>query len=76
MPGNLSIVAAAIAVGLCVIGTAIGIGRICAAALEGTARQPGASGEIRAAMLVGASMMEGAGLFGLLICLLIAAVFH
>ena len=76
MSGNLSIVAAAIAVGLCVIGTALGIGRICAAGLEGTARQPGASGEIRAAMIVGLGMMEGAALFGLLICLLIAATFH
>src|SRR4051812_16842691 len=47
MVGNIAFLAAGLGAGLCVLGAAFGIGRICAAAMDGTARQPSASGDIR-----------------------------
>jgi F-type H+-transporting ATPase subunit c len=47
--------------GLIVIGAALGIGKIGAAAMEGIARQPEASGKIQTAMLIAAALIEGIG---------------
>jgi len=63
---------AGLGAGLTVIGAGYGIGRLAAAALEGTARQPSASGDIRTSMILGAALIEGAALFGLVICVLMA----
>jgi F-type H+-transporting ATPase subunit c len=55
---------ATIGAGLAVIGVAIGIGRIGGSATESIARQPEAAGSIQTAMI------EGVGLFALVIALL------
>ena len=61
---------AAIGAGLAVIGAGIGIGQIGGKAMEGIARQPSASGEIRGAMIVAAALVEGAALFAIVVALL------
>ena len=67
-----AIMGAGIGAGLVAIGAGLGIGKIGAAAMEGMARQPEASGKIQGAMLIIAALIEVAALFGLVICLLIS----
>ena len=62
-------IAAAIAV-LVGIGAGIGIGIATGKAVEGIARQPEVSGKIQTAMLIAAALIEGVGLFALVICIL------
>ena len=61
---------AAIGAGLAAIGVGIGIGFIGSRAVEGIARQPEASGKIQTTMLIAAALVEGVGLFALVICIL------
>jgi len=62
---------AGIGAGLAVIGGGIGIGLLASGACQGTARNPGASGDIRTNMLITAGMIEGAMLFAIVVCLLL-----
>lgn len=64
--------AAGLGAGLSVIGAAMGIGRLAAAAMDGTARQPAATGDIRTTMIIAAALIEGATLFALVVCVLLA----
>ncbi len=68
----LGYLAAGIGAGLAVIGAGLGIGRLAAAALEGSARQPEAAGDIRTTMIIAAALIEGATFFGLIVCILMA----
>jgi F-type H+-transporting ATPase subunit c len=68
----LGYLGAGIGAGLAVIGAGLGIGRLAAAALEGSARQPEASGDIRTTMIIAAALIEGATFFGLIVCILMA----
>ena len=68
----LAYFAAGIGAGLAVVGGAAGIGRLAAAAMEGSARQPQAAGDIRTGMIIAAALIEGATLFALVICVLLA----
>jgi len=61
---------AGLGAGLVLIGSGLGIGKLAAAALEGTARQPEASGTLRTTMIIAAALIEGLGFFGLIVCLL------
>ncbi|GGH69505.1 hypothetical protein GCM10011318_10590 [Phaeocystidibacter marisrubri] len=61
---------AAIGAGLAVIGVGLGIGRIGGSAMDAMARQPEASGKIQTAMIIAAALIEGAGLFGIVVGLL------
>ena len=61
---------AAIGAGLAVIGVGLGIGKIGGSAMEGIARQPEAAGKIQTAMIIAAALIEGAGLFGIVVALL------
>lgn len=63
---------AGIGAGLAAVGAGIGIGRIGGSALEAMARQPEASGDLRANMIVAAALVEGAALFAVIVCLLVA----
>lgn len=65
-------IGAGLGVALVVIGGARGISRIGASAVESMARQPEAGGSINGATLVTAAMIEGAALFGVIVCLIIA----
>lgn len=62
---------AGIGAGLAAVGAGMGIGRIGASALESMARQPEATGDIRANMIVAAALVEGVALFGVIVCLLV-----
>ncbi len=62
---------AAVGAGLAVIGGGYGIGKIGGSAMDGIARQPEASGNIRTSMLIAAALIEGVALFGVITCLLI-----
>ncbi len=64
--------AAGIGTALVTIGAAFGIGKIAQAAMEGTARQPEAGGQIRVSMLIAAALIEGIAMFGQVICVLLA----
>ncbi len=62
----------AIGAGLALMGGGWGIGRIGGSAVESMARQPEAAGSINTAMIITAAMVEGATLFGVIVCLLVA----
>lgn len=62
---------AALGAGVAAIGAGLGIGKIGAAALESMARQPEATGDIRASMIIAAALIEGVALFGVIVCLLV-----
>ncbi len=66
---------AGIGAGLTLIGAGFGIGKLAAAALEGTARQPEAAGTMRTSMIIAAALIEGLGFFALVICLMVAMNF-
>ncbi|MBP8789902.1 MAG: ATP synthase F0 subunit C [Breznakibacter sp.] len=59
-----------VGLGLIVIGMGIGIGNIGKSALDSMARQPEISGKIQAAMLISAGLIEGAGLFAIVVALM------
>ena len=61
---------AAVGAGLAVIGVGLGIGKIGGSAMEGIARQPEAAGKIQTAMIIAAALIEGAGLFGIVVSLM------
>ena len=63
---------AALGAGAAAIGAGIGVGLIGKAALESMARQPEASDDRRANMILAAALVEGVALFGIIICLLVA----
>lgn len=65
-------IGAGLGAGLVVVGAALGIGRLAAAALEGSARQPEAAGDLRVTMIIAAALIEGVALFGQVICFLLA----
>ena len=58
---------AALGAGLAALGAGVGIGRIGGSALESIARQPEASGDIRANMILTAALVEGAALFAIIV---------
>jgi F-type H+-transporting ATPase subunit c len=62
---------AGIGAGLAAVGAGMGIGKIGASALESMARQPEATGDIRANMIVAAALVEGVALFAVIVCLLV-----
>ena len=70
--GSVSHLGGAIGAGLAAIGAGIGIGQIGKGAVEAIARQPEASNDIRANMILTAALVEGVALFGLVICILLA----
>ena len=69
---SLGYLAAGLGAGLAVIGAGLGIGKLAAAAMEGSARQPTAAGDIRTSMIIAAALIEGATLFAIVVTLLLA----
>jgi F-type H+-transporting ATPase subunit c len=68
----LAYLAAGLGAGIVTIGAGMGIGKIAAAAMEGTARQPEATNAIRTTMIIAAAMIEGVALFGIVTCILLS----
>ena len=64
--------AAGIGAGIVTIGAGLGIGKIASMAMDGTARQPEAAGDIRTSMIIAAALIEGISLFGQVVCILLA----
>ncbi|HAR20857.1 MAG TPA: ATP synthase F0 subunit C [Cytophagales bacterium] len=62
---------AGIGAGIAALAAGVGIGRIGGTALESIARQPEATDDIRANMIVASALIEGAAFFGIVVCLLI-----
>ena len=66
---------AGLAMGLGAIGPAIGEGNVVGKALEGMARQPEASGDLRSNMILGCAITESTGIYSLVVALLLLFVF-
>lgn len=62
--------AAALALGVAAAGCGLGQGKATAAACESTARNPGASGPIRIAFIIGVALIESLALYALVIVLI------
>ncbi len=45
---------------------------LAASAMDGTARQPSAGGDIRTSMIIAAALIEGVTLFAIVVCLMLA----
>lgn len=71
MTGGLIALGAGLAIGLSAIGPGIGQGIASGKALEGMARQPEMSGEMRTTMILGLAFMESLTIYGLLIAFLL-----
>ena len=61
---------AGIGAGIAAIGAGMGIGRIGSSAMEASARQPEATGDIRTNMILTAAFVEGVALFAVVVCAL------
>ena len=68
----MAFMGAGLGAGLIALGTGLGIGRLAGPAMEGTARQPEATNDIRTTMIIAAALIEGVGLFGLVIAFVLA----
>ncbi len=64
--------AAGFGAGLSVIGAGIGIGKLAAAAMDASGRQPEVAGQVRTSMLIAAALIEGVTFFALAICIILA----
>jgi F-type H+-transporting ATPase subunit c len=62
---------AALGAGLAALGAGVGIGRIGGDAVQAMARQPEATNDLRANMILTAALVEGAAFFAMVIGLLV-----
>jgi F-type H+-transporting ATPase subunit c len=60
-----------LAIGLAAVGGGSGIGRAVSSALEGTARQPEAAGNLRTTLIIGAALIEALTIYALVIGILL-----
>ena len=67
---GISKLGAAICAGIAVLGAGIGSGNFGSSAMEGIARQPEASGDLRMNMIIAAALVEGVALIAIVVCLL------
>ncbi len=65
--GDLAHAGGAVGAGLAAMGAGIGIGQIGKGAVEAIARQPEATNDIRANMILAAALVEGVALFAVII---------
>jgi F-type H+-transporting ATPase subunit c len=69
-PNHIHLGLAAIGSGIAALAAGIGIGRIGGDAMQAIARQPEATNDIRANMILAAALVEGAAMFGIVVGLL------
>ena len=65
------VIGAAFLLGVAAFGGALGQGRAIAASVEGIARNPGAGGAIRTAMIIGLALIESLVIYALLIAFIV-----
>ncbi len=63
-------IACGFGIGVAAFGTGIGMGNAINGALQGTARNPEASGKIMTTMIIGLALIESLCIYALLICFL------
>jgi F-type H+-transporting ATPase subunit c len=73
MDVGLVAIGAGIAI-LCAAASSIGEGWLCAKAIEGMARNPEATGNLRSGMILGCALVETCGIYSLLVSILIIFV--
>lgn len=66
-----SVLAAGLAIGLGAIGPGIGQGTTAGKAIDGIARQPENSGDIKTTMILGMAIMESLAIYALVIALIL-----
>jgi F-type H+-transporting ATPase subunit c len=71
-PFAFGYLAAGIGAALAVIGAGYGIGKLAAATMEASGRQPEAAGDLRTSMIISATLIEGVTLFAEVICIILA----
>ncbi len=71
-PFALAHLAGGVGAGLAVIGAAVGIGKLAAATMEASGRQPEVAGDVRTSMIISAALIEGVTLFAEVICIILA----
>jgi F-type H+-transporting ATPase subunit c len=71
---SLLAIAAGMGLPIAILGAALGQGKIGAAALEGIARQPEASGRIQVVMIIALALVESLAIYALLVSLIILFV--
>ncbi|HEY8369559.1 MAG TPA: ATP synthase F0 subunit C [Thermodesulfobacteriota bacterium] len=69
--GGLLALSAGIAIAVAAFGGALGQGRAVAAALDGIARNPSASGKIQTPMIIGLALIESLVIYALVIAFLL-----
>ena len=70
--GNFAHLSSGFGAAMVTIGAAYGIGRIAGAAMDGSARNPQASGEVRVSMIIACALIAGVALFGEVVCMILA----
>jgi F-type H+-transporting ATPase subunit c len=68
----IAYLSAGFSAGIVILGAAFGIGKLAAAAMEASGRQPEIASEVRTSMLIAAALIEGATFFALAICIILA----
>ena len=58
-------------VAIAAFGSALGLGKATTAALEGTARQPEAAGNIRTSLIIGGALIEALTIYALLVSIML-----
>jgi F-type H+-transporting ATPase subunit c len=71
-PTAAAFLGAGLGMGLAAAGTGIAIGILAGKALEGIARQPEVSGNIRTSMILAIAFVEAIALYALVTCLILA----
>ncbi len=69
---DFAYLAAGFGASITILGGAFGIGKLAAAAMDASGRQPEAAGAIRTSMIIAAALIEGISLFALVICFILA----
>ncbi len=70
--GGLIAIGAGLAIGLAALGGGIGQGNASGSALEGIARNPGASGKIFGPMILGLALIESLVIYALIIAFILS----
>jgi F-type H+-transporting ATPase subunit c len=70
-----ALLGAGLGAGVAIIGIGLGVGRIGGQAVEAMARQPEMAGRVQTSALIFAALVEGAGLFAIVIAFMIQGKF-